>query len=112
MPNIDTDALADRLSEDLGLKTDMGREYIRAILPLALLMDRKQQDYGSSNISTTGELGVMVRSQDKVSRLRNLLAKEMKSGELTTCFESVEDSWSDLANYGVIGLLLRRGKWR
>lgn len=112
MPNIDTDALADRLHGELGLKTEMGREYLRAVLPLALLMDRKQQDYGSSNISTTGELGVMVRSQDKVSRLRNLLAKEMKGEESANCYEPVEDSWSDLANYGVIGLLLRRGKWR
>jgi hypothetical protein len=112
MPNIDTDALADQLHEELGLKTEMGREYLRAILPLAQLMDRKQQDSGSSNISLNGELGVMVRSQDKVSRLRNLLAKEIKTESASTCYESVEDSWSDLANYGVIGLLLRRGKWR
>jgi hypothetical protein len=111
MPNmINTDALADKLHEELGLKTEMGREYLRAILPLAQLMDRKQQDYGSSNISLNGELGVMVRSQDKVSRLRNLLTKEMK-GDLAVNNESVEDSWADLANYGVIGLLLRSGKW-
>ena len=111
MSHINTDALADKLHEELGLKTEMGREYLRAILPLAQLMDRKQQDYGSSNISLNGELGVMVRSQDKVSRLRNLLTKEMK-GDMAVNHESVEDSWADLANYGVIGLLLRSGKWR
>lgn len=111
MPNIPTDEIAARLSDELGLKTEMGREYVRAILPLALLMDRKQQDYGSSNISLNGELGVMVRSQDKVSRLRNLLAKEMK-GDTAVNHEGIEDSWADLANYGVIGLLLRTGKWR
>jgi hypothetical protein len=112
MPNIDTDNLADKLHEDLGLKTEMGREYLRAILPLALLMDRKQQDYGSSNISLNGELGVMVRSQDKVSRIRNLLTKEMKGDVAAPNNESLMDSWADLANYGVIGLLLRTGKWR
>lgn len=111
MPNIDTDKLADKIHEDLGLKTEMGREYLRAILPLALLMDRKQQDYGSSNISLNGELGVMVRTQDKVSRIRNLLTKEMK-GDAPANNESITDSWADLANYGVIGLLLRSGKWR
>lgn len=111
MPNIDTDALADELHTKLGLKTEMGREYLRALMPLALLMDRKQQDYGSSNISLNGELGVMVRSQDKVSRIRNLLTKEMK-GEGEANNESITDSWADLANYGVIGLLLRSGKWR
>lgn len=111
MPNMDTDAVADALHKELGLQTEMAREYLRAILPLAQLMDRKQQDYGSSNISLNGELGVMVRSQDKVSRLRNLLSKEMK-GDLVVNNEGIEDSWSDLANYGVIGLLIRRGKWR
>jgi hypothetical protein len=112
MPNIDTDVLADKLHVELGLKTEMGREYLRAILPLALLMDRKQQDYGSSNISLNGELGVMVRSQDKVSRIRNLLTKEMKNDAVIPNNESLLDSWADLANYGVIGLLLRTGKWR
>lgn len=112
MPNIDTDALADKLHADLNLQTEMGREYLRAILPLALLMDRKQQDYGSGNISINGELGVMVRSQDKVSRIRNLLSKEMRGGVEIPNNESLLDSWADLANYGVIGLLLRTGKWR
>jgi hypothetical protein len=107
----DTDAIADSLHRELGLKTEMGREYLRAILPLALLMDRKQQDYGSANISLNGELGVMVRTQDKVSRISNLLKKEMK-GEAAANNEPILDSWSDLANYGVIGLLLRTGKWR
>ena len=111
MPNISTEELVNNLHRDLGLQTEMGREYLRAILPLAQLMDRKQQDYGSSNISLNGELGVMIRCQDKVSRLRNLLLKEMK-GNTVTNFEGVEDSWADLANYGVIGLLLRRDKWR
>lgn len=111
MPNIDTDTLAEKLHADLGLQTEMGREYLRAIIPLAQLMDRKQLDYGSSNISLNGELGVMVRTQDKVSRIRNLLTKEMK-GEPAATNEPIIDSWSDLANYGVIGLLLRSGKWR
>lgn len=112
MPNIDTDALADKLHTDLDLKTEMGREYLRAILPLALLMDRKQQDYGSGNISINGELGVMVRTQDKISRIKNLLQKEMRSEAQIPNNESLLDSWADLANYGVIGLLLRTGKWR
>lgn len=108
---MDTDAVADALHKELGLQTEMAREYLRAIIPLAQLMDRKQQDYGSSNISLNGELGVMVRTQDKVSRLRNLLTKEMK-GDTNINNEGIEDSWADLANYGVIGLLLRSGKWR
>lgn len=106
------DRLAAEIHSKLGLKTQMGMEYIKAVLELAVLFDKKQSDYGSTNISTTGELGVMVRTQDKVSRVRNLLMKELKgAGDAEAQNEPLEDSWKDMANYGVIGLLLRRGKW-
>lgn len=96
----------------LNLKTEMSKEFIETMLELVVLFDKKQNDYGSTNISSTGELGVMVRAQDKVSRLRNLLTKEMKGQTATgPQNEPLEDSWKDLANYGVIGLLLRRNKW-
>lgn len=105
------EAVIETICQHLGIKTEMGRAAIREVLPLMQLMDRKQQDYGSSNISINGELGVMVRCQDKVSRLKNLLGKELR-GETDVNNEGIEDSWSDLANYGVIGLLLRKGVWR
>ena len=108
-----TEKLASEICQRLGLRTDMSREYVVAMLELAVLFDKKQSDYGSTNISSTGELGVMVRTQDKVSRIRNLLMKEMKgSADSGAQNEPLEDSWKDMANYGVIGLLLRRGRWR
>lgn len=110
---MEPNAMTNEICERLGLKTEMARQYITAMLELAILFDKKQQDYGSGNISTTGELGVMVRTQDKVSRIRNLLTKEMKNESSEGAQnEPIEDSWKDMANYGVIGLLLRRGLWR
>jgi len=71
---------------------------------LRALMIAKQKDYGPGNIMAFGELGVLVRVNDKIERLKNLhkSGKEPKN-------ESLDDSWRDLANYGIIALMLRRG---
>ncbi|MBT9258176.1 MAG: DUF1599 domain-containing protein [Clostridiales bacterium] len=69
-------------------------------------MIRKQKDYGSGNISAFGEMGVLVRASDKVHRIKNLLGKR----EIPVN-EPLFDSWLDLANYGLIGMLLREGLW-
>ena len=68
------------------------------------LMINKQRDYGHSNITDFGEYGVLVRLNDKVCRLKNLLGnkKEPKN-------ESIDDSWIDTANYAIIAIMLRRG---
>ena len=49
-----------------------------------------------------------VRLQDKASRMRHLLLKELR-GMVQVNHESLEDSFRDAANYGMIGLLLKRG---
>ncbi|MBT9259482.1 MAG: hypothetical protein KM310_06975 [Clostridiales bacterium] len=73
------------------------------------VMIRKQRDYGSGNISAFGEFGVLVRASDKVHRLKNLLEKAEK-GQVPQN-EPLFDSWLDLANYGLIGMLLQSGLW-
>ena len=70
-----------------------------------MLLDSKQQDYGSRNISDFGELGVLVRINDKVQRLRNLLSKKI------TKHEPLLDTWQDISNYGLIGQMLNEGIW-
>jgi hypothetical protein len=67
---------------------------------------RKQHDYGPGNILDFGEYGVLVRANDKMARLKNLL----KSGE-APANEAIDDTWGDLANYGIIALMVRRGLW-
>ena len=89
----------------LDLKTDMGVQALKLALKFVKVLDEKQQDYGPDNITISGELGVIVRSQDKLCRLKHLLGKE------TVNNESVSDSWMDLANYGIIGYMVHNGKW-
>lgn len=70
---------------------------------------KKHEDYGPKNISQTpgGPLnGLNVRMYDKIARLDNLL----KSGNAPRN-ESIRDTFIDLANYAIIGLLVLDGNW-
>ena len=76
---------------------------------LMSLMLSKHKDYGPSNIANApgGALnGLRVRMHDKLARINNLV-DENKNPE----HESLEDSFKDMANYAIIGLLVLRGKW-
>lgn len=68
------------------------------------LMVKKQRDYGHGNIADFGEFGVLIRTNDKINRLKNLFKK---GGEPQN--EAIDDTWSDIANYALIALMLRRG---
>lgn len=103
--------LEHEIKETLGVKTVMGEEIIRVALECIELFDRKQQDYGSENMLISGELGVACRLQDKSSRIRHLLVKQLK-GDTEVNYESLEDAYLDVANIGMIGVLLNRGAWK
>jgi len=99
------------IEDALELKTDMGREIVKAALECIKLFDNKQQDYGSANILMSGELGVACRLQDKASRIRHILIKQLK-GDTKINYESLEDAYIDVANIGMIGMLLSRNLWK
>jgi len=80
---------------------DAVREVARECVELLIV---KQHDYGKDNIIDFGEFGVLIRANDKMARLKNLL-----KGGTVPLSESVDDSWRDLSNYGIIALLFRRG---
>ena len=73
------------------------------------LLLSKHKDYGPKNISQSpgGPInGLRVRLWDKLARLNNLTDNNSKPQH-----ESLEDTFKDMANYAVIGLLVLRGKW-
>jgi len=77
---------------------------------LGNLLITKQLDYGSGNVNNAhgGPInGLLVRIGDKFERLKNLV----KKNNVKPQHESIEDSFKDLANYGVIGLMVQRGLW-
>lgn len=76
---------------------------------LARLLIQKHHDYGPKNIADSpgGALnGLRVRLHDKLARLVNLTDKASEPK-----YESIEDTFMDMANYAIIGLLVLRRKW-
>ena len=80
----------------------------------------KHMDYGLNNISLGGDIlnnendkifsltGLTIRLTDKISRLKNLIL----NGRNYVKGEGMEDTFLDIANYGIIGLLVGRNKWK
>lgn len=76
---------------------------------LAELLIRKHKDYGPSNINNSpyGAIpGLLTRMWDKMARIKNLTENNKEATN-----EPLEDSFKDLANYAIIGLMVTRGKW-
>ena len=74
---------------------------------IAELVIVKQRDYGHDNINAFGLMGIVVRSSDKVARLRNLI-KERETTHREPLNESVQDTLMDTAGYSILGLMLER----
>ena len=98
---------------------ELSEEYKRISEEMYEMFARKHMDYGLNNIALGGDLknpedkkfsltGLCIRLTDKISRLKNLLinVKNYVKGE------GMEDTFIDIANYGIIGLLVGRDKWK
>ena len=82
------------------------------------LFCRKQYDYGPMNIAMGTDLSKMediklaitalvVRINDKVQRLLNLIVKNNREAQN----EPTIDAFKDLACYGIIAQIVKNGKW-
>jgi hypothetical protein len=87
-------------------------KYLDDILTeLKIVMVQKHQDYGPYNIAHApggATNGLLVRMHDKMERLKNLFYHRKGN---TPNYESIEDTYKDLANYAIIGLMVQRGQW-
>lgn len=115
-PHIDIiDALLDTLDAETirGIDHSFLYAVYAAKLDEALVLIQKQQAYGPNNIARppsgiTPETALLVRINDKLQRLGNLLSSDNDSPPGS---EPRLDSWGDLSNYGTIGGLVDRGLW-
>lgn len=69
------------------------------------LIKAKNRTYGDTNIIKMGKLGVLTRIEEKVERLRHMIENNIDDKE------SKEDSWKDIAGFGIIGVMLERERW-
>ena len=111
--------LAERLAEELGLETNLGKHCLKLAITNVVKLDQKQKDYGPDAIRRHGRQGVLVRMDDKLARLGNLLKQQRDAASTASLLERTEeelpnfeprlDSWLDAANYGLIGAALETG---
>lgn len=84
------------------------------------LFAKKMLDYGKGNISVGTELqteeetklaltGLFFRMNDKIQRIKNLVALNKKS-EVTS--EAIQDTYQDLSIYGIIAQIVAAGRWK
>ena len=84
------------------------------------LFAKKMLDYGLGNISLGTNLeepedinlsltGIWLRCNDKINRLKNMLKRK---GRNYVQDEPMIDIFIDIANYGIIAMLVMRGKWK
>ena len=70
------------------------------------LLITKQADYGKQNILDFGELGILIRSNDKFARLKNLYNNKEHPQN-----ESIRETWEDIAGYAILALMLIDGEF-
>ena len=98
---------------------ELSKEFKNIQKEMYEMFARKHLDYGLNNIALGGDLtnsedktfsltGLCIRLTDKISRLKNLLI----NGKNFVKGEGMEDTFIDIANYGIIGLLVGRDKWK
>ena len=97
---------------------ETAKEFQRLQFEQWALFCRKQMDYGPSNIAMGTSLdtdeekrlsliGLIVRINDKVQRLINLVVKNNREAQN----EPTIDAFKDLACYGIIAQIVKNGKW-
>lgn len=99
---------------------ELSEEFKRITEEMYEMFAAKHMDYGLNNIALGGDIlnneddkkfsltGLAIRLTDKISRLKNLLV----NGKNFVKGEGMEDTFIDIANYGIIGLLVGRNKWK
>ncbi len=97
---------------------ETSKEFQRLQFEQYELFCKKQMDYGPSNIAMgtsldtdeekrLSKIGLIVRINDKVQRLINLVVKNNREAQN----EPAIDAFKDLACYGIIAQIVEAGKW-
>ncbi|MFH7836315.1 MAG: nucleotide modification associated domain-containing protein [Candidatus Aenigmatarchaeota archaeon] len=109
------DALIFLITTDKSLsKLNKNKEISHFISPQGLIFNEcidialaKNKDYGSDNILRFGTIGLLVRLNDKISRLINL----MKTKNIEVKDEKLKDTAEDLINYSIYLIMLSENVW-
>jgi hypothetical protein len=79
-------------------------EVTKLAVSMANLVISKQQKYGKSNINDFGEMGILIRMNDKFARLKNMLLNNVQDTK-----EPIDDTLRDIIGYSLLWIMLRDG---
>ncbi|MBC8421978.1 MAG: hypothetical protein H8E03_01000 [Pelagibacteraceae bacterium] len=110
-----SDSIIDKMEREY---PEMMTEFRRIQEEQYELFAMKQHDYGPGNISMGTSLvdeadiklsltALVVRVNDKVNRLVNLIIKRNSEGQA----EPTMDAFKDISVYGIIAQIVKNGKW-
>ena len=107
-PKLDVpEEVVTHVANALGITTKAGVLFLNIALENCRLMEQKQRDYGTRNISGFGAYGCIVRASDKFERLKNLYTMKRRK----PINESIHDTYRDIANYALIALMCEKKVW-
>ena len=92
------------MSDNTKAPTTLDEAYKQVEEELLQMFLKKHKDYGKGNILSVKELGIALRISEKIERIKHLLMQGNVPAN-----ESVEETWLDIAVYGIIAVLYRRG---
>lgn len=99
---------------------EMMQEFTKIQQEQYQLFAQKQMAYGRGNIMLGGDIddtsdriaalrGITIRLNDKMQRLLNLVLRGVVNPLQN---ESISDTFTDMSIYGIIALIVERGKWK
>lgn len=99
---------------------EMMSEFKRIQREQYILFAQKQMAYGKGNIMLGGDIdidddriaamrGITIRLNDKMQRLLNLVLKGVANPLKN---ENISDTFTDMSIYGIIAMIVDRGKWK
>lgn len=71
------------------------------------MLMKKHADYGAGNLLKHGQVGIIVRLDDKMARLSNFFENKQ---EFKVELETVEDTYKDVIGYALQAILMLRGE--
>jgi hypothetical protein len=92
---------------------ELERSWLRVAQEVFDIFCEKQHDYGPNNIAVGGVYGLVFRISDKISRLWELTGLKDSGQSLSpqVCNESLEDTFNDIGDYGIMGRVVLDGNW-
>lgn len=84
---------------------DFGATLLTITEEMVELLANKRASYGPHNLTEFGDIGVLIRTNDKLKRLIHMW---QQGTDMTPVNESALDAWQDIAGYALLVLVAHR----